>query len=167
MADQASGHAEAPAPSVHLASTAQDIRAALQELSRREAAVTSRLDTLLATQEHVSRQLSRLDLARAQLASQVVATRSISHTMLSSAASTAHRISGAVKTLDREQTAVKSTLEVVEQVAELKACVLGVHGSMGAPQDWETAANHLHRAAQVPDSVIDGAFALGYGEVVF
>ncbi|EME42765.1 hypothetical protein DOTSEDRAFT_90056 [Dothistroma septosporum NZE10] len=159
MADSANGYAEEPAPSVRHAFTAEDIRAALQELSRREAAVTSRLDTLLATQKDVSRQLSRLDLARAQLGSQVVATRSISDTMLSSAASTAHRISGAVKKLDQEQVAVKSTLEVVEQVAELKACVLGVHGSMGAPQDWETAANYLHRASQVPDPVIDGAFA--------
>ncbi|KAK4614212.1 Conserved oligomeric Golgi complex subunit 4 [Fulvia fulva] len=158
MAHLADGLVEA-APSVHRASTAEDVRAALQELSRREAAVTSRLDTLLATQKHVSRQLSKLDLARAQLGSQAMATRGISNTMLSSAASTAHRISRAVKKLDKEQAAVKSTLELVEQVAELKASVLGVHGSMGAPQDWETAANHLHRASQVPDSVIDGAFA--------
>ena len=79
--------------------------------------------------------------------------------MLSSASRTAGRISSAVRTLDQEQAAVKSTLEVVEQVAELKACVLGVNGSMGAPQDWETAAQYLQRAMQVPDSVIDSAFA--------
>jgi hypothetical protein len=64
-----------------------------------------------------------------------------------------------VKTLDYEQKNVKATLEVVEQVAELKSCVLGVHGSMGAPQDWETAASYLHRASQIPDEVIDGEFA--------
>ncbi|KAF2160567.1 hypothetical protein M409DRAFT_28952 [Zasmidium cellare ATCC 36951] len=152
------GYHEA-APDIYNATSAQDIQHALQELSQREAAVTSRLDTLLQTQKDVSRQLSRLDLARAQLGSQVVSTRAISNGMLSSAASTAHRISGAVKKLDQEQAAVKSTLDVVEQVAELKACVLGVHGSMGAPQDWETAANYLHRASQIPDTVIDGAFA--------
>ncbi|KAK4497686.1 hypothetical protein PRZ48_010339 [Zasmidium cellare] len=146
-------------PDIYNATSVQDIQQALQELSHREAAVTSRLDTLLQTQKDVSRQLSRLDLARAQLGSQVVSTRAISNGMLSSAASTAHRISGAVKKLDQEQAAVKSTLDVVEQVAELKACVLGVHGSMGAPQDWETAANYLHRASRIPDAVIDGAFA--------
>ncbi|PPJ56480.1 hypothetical protein CBER1_07635 [Cercospora berteroae] len=153
------GHANGDTPTVHTAGSADDIRAALQELSQREAAVTSRLDTLLNSQKDLNRQLSRLDLARAQLGSQVVATRNIGNGMLSNAASTAHRISGAVKKLDQEQAAVKATVEVVEQVAELKACVLGVHGSMGAPQDWETAADYLHRAFQIPDSVIDGAFA--------
>jgi hypothetical protein len=48
---------------------------------------------------------------------------------------------------------------VVEQVAELKQCVLGVHGSMGAPQDWETAAGYLSRASKIPDEVINGSFA--------
>ncbi|CAK3903483.1 Conserved oligomeric Golgi complex subunit 4 [Lecanosticta acicola] len=147
------------APDVYTADSVEDIRNGLAELSQRDAAVTARLDTLLQTQKDVTRQLGRLDLARAQLGSQVVATRNISNGMLSSAASTAHRISGAVKKLDREQAAVKATLEVVEQVAELKACVLGVHGSMGAPQDWETAANYLFRASKIPDAVIDGAFA--------
>lgn len=146
-------------PDVYTAGSVDDIRNGLAELSQREAAVTARLGTLLQTQKDVSRQLGRLDLARAQLGSQVVATRNISNGMLSSAASTAHRVSGAVKKLDREQAAVKATLEVVEQVAELKACVLGVHGSMGAPQDWETAANYLYRASKIPDAVIDGAFA--------
>lgn len=141
------------------AASVQDIQSALQQLSYREATVTSRLDTLVQTQKDVARQLSRLDLARAQLGSQVVSTRAISNDMLSSAASTAHRISAAVKKLDQEQAAVKSTLDVVEQVAELKACVLGVHGSMGAPQDWETAADYLHRASRIPRAVIHGAFA--------
>lgn len=121
--------------SVYNAASVDEIRSALAELGAREANVTARLDDLLASQKDLNRQLGRLDLARAQLGSQVVATRSISNGMLSSAAATAHRISGAVKKLDREQAAVKATLDVVEQVAELKSCVLGVTGSMGAPQD--------------------------------
>lgn len=145
--------------SVYNAASVEEIRAALAELGAREANVTARLDDLLASQKDLNRQLGRLDLARAQLGSQVVATRSISNGMLSSAASTAHRISGAVKKLDREQAAVKATLDVVEQVAELKSCVLGVTGSMGAPQDWETAANYLHQASKIPESVTNGAFA--------
>ena len=159
MVSLRNGHTEPQSGSIRHASTTSDIRATLEELSVRDATVTSRLETLLALQKDLSRQLGRLDLARAQLGSQMVATRAISNGMLSSAASTANRISAAVKKLDQEQAAVKATLEVVEQVAELKACVLGVHGSMGAPQDWETAASYLHRAARIPDSVIDGAFA--------
>ncbi|TKA77148.1 hypothetical protein B0A55_04106 [Friedmanniomyces simplex] len=145
--------------SVYTATSVDEIRAALAELRQRDASVTARLDELLATQKDLHRQLGRLDLARAQLGSQVIATRNISHGLLAPAAGTAHRISSAVKRLDQEQAAVKATLDVVEQVAELKSCVLGVHGSMGAPQDWETAASYLHRASKIPDSLIDGAFA--------
>ncbi|KAH0409423.1 COG4-domain-containing protein, partial [Aureobasidium melanogenum] len=144
---------------IYKASSVAEIRATLAELGQQEATVTARLDALLASQRDLSRQLTKLDLARAHLGSQVIQTRSISNGMLSSAASTAARISGAVNQLDREQAAVKSTLNVVDQVAELKACVLGVNGSMGAAQDWETAASYLHRASQIPDHVIDGAFA--------
>ena len=157
--DSLSNAAAATASNIYNAASVDEIRATLAELGAREAHVTARLDDLLASQKDLNRQLSRLDLTRAQLGSQVVATRSISNGMLSSAASTAHRISGAVKKLDREQAAVKATLDVVEQVAELKSCVLGVTGSMGAPQDWETAANYLHQASQIPESVTNGAFA--------
>lgn len=79
--------------------------------------------------------------------------------MLSGAATTATRVSGAVKRLDVEQSRVKATLEVVEQVAELKSCVLGVTGSMGAPQDWETAAKYISRSSEVPSEIIKGSFA--------
>ncbi|KAK5169110.1 Golgi transport complex subunit 4 [Saxophila tyrrhenica] len=131
-----------PSDGIYTASSVAEIRASLDELAQRESKVTARLDNLLASQKDLN-----------------LATRNISHGMLSSASRTATRISSAVRNLDREQAAVKSTLEVVEQVAELKACVLGVSGSMGAPQDWETAANYLQRARQIPDAVIDGAFA--------
>jgi len=146
-------------PDIYSASSTAEIKAALENLSQREKSITNKLDVLLASQKDLSRQLTRLDLARAQLGPQVTATRSVSNGMLSSAASTANRISGAVKRLDQEQAAVKATLEVVEQVSDLKSCVLGVHGSMGMTQDWETAATYLSRASKIPDEVIDGAFA--------
>lgn len=142
----------------HAKSTA-DIEAALKELGRQEKVVTSKLDTLVASQKDLSRQLARLDIARAQLGPQLTSVRSISNGMLSNASAIASRISGAVKRLDNEQAAVKATLQVVEQVSELKACVLGVHGAMEGTQDWELAATYLHRASKVPKDVIDGAFA--------
>jgi hypothetical protein len=136
-----------------------DIHQALAHLHHQETTVTQRLNTLIASQKDLSRELGRLDLLRGHLGTQVVNTRAISNGMLADAASTANRISTAVKRLDQEQSNVKATLDVVEQVAELKACVLGVNGSMGAPQDWETAAGYLSRAAKIPDEVIDGSFA--------
>lgn len=144
---------------VSTASSIVDIHATLKHLDERELAVTARLHDLVASQNDLARELGRLDLLRAQLGSQVVSTRAISNGMLSDAASTAHRISGAVKRLDQEQANVKATLDVVEQVAELKQCVLGVVGSMGAPQDWESAAGYLSRASKIPAKLIDGSFA--------
>ena len=137
----------------------QDIETSLADLSRHEAAVTSRLDQLIKAQRDLARDLGRLDLQRAQLGSQAIATRSIGNGLLSNASITATKISSAVKALDLEQARVKGTLDVVEQVAELKACVLGVTGSMGAAQDWETAAGYLNRATKIPPEIVNGAFA--------
>ncbi|KAF1945862.1 DUF1237-domain-containing protein [Clathrospora elynae] len=144
---------------IYAATSVAEIHAALHQLHAQEASVTQRLNALIASQKDLSRELGRLDVLRAHLGTQAVNTRAISNGMLSDAASTANRISSAVKRLDQEQSNVKATLDVVEQVAELKACVLGVHGSMGAPQDWETAAGYLSRASRIPDEVINGSFA--------
>ncbi|OOQ82115.1 hypothetical protein PEBR_41652 [Penicillium brasilianum] len=157
--DQLSPAIDSPRTDVFNASSVAEIKAALSRLHSQEASVTARLDALVTSQKDLSRELGRLDLMRAHIGTQTSTTRSISHGMLSEAASTAERISSAVRRLDLEQARVKATLEVVEQVAELKACALGVAGSMGASQDWETAASYLHRAAQVPASVVNGAFA--------
>ena len=148
-----------PSLSMCEAATLSDVEDTLALLSEQESRVAARLEILLATQKDLSRDLGRLDLLRANLGSQAVSSRSISNGMLSEAASTARRISGAVKRVDLEQARVKSTLEVVEQVAELKACILGVTGSMGAPQDWETAAGYLNRASKIPRDIVEGAFA--------
>lgn len=79
--------------------------------------------------------------------------------MLDNAASTAEKLSSKVKELDLEKKRVEETLGVVEQVAELKACVNGVVGSMGAPQDWEAAAGYIARASKIPVHIVEGNFA--------
>ena len=150
---------ESQIPDVYSARSVAEIKAALAELRVKDAAVTSQLNKLLASQKGLQRDLGRLDLLRANLSTQATKTRSISNGMLSDAASTASRISSSVKRLDLEQERVKATLTVVEQVAELKACVLGVAGSMGAAQDWETAASYLSRASKIPKEVLEGDFA--------
>ncbi len=144
---------------IYDSSSIAEIRDTLARLHEHEVSVTARLDTLVASQKDLSRELGRLDLMRAHLGSQAVSTRSTCKGLLSNAASTANRISNAVKRLDLEQARVKGTLDVVEQVAELKACVLGVTGSMGAPQDWETAAGYLNRASKITNAIVNGPFA--------
>lgn len=146
-------------PSVHDATSLDDVRASLAALHTRESAITYRLDGILASQFEVSRELGRLDLLRTNLDSQVIATRSINNGILFSAADSAGRLSNRIKELDLEKDHVQQTLRVVEQVSELKACVHGVVGSMGAPQDWEAAAGYIARASKVPESIIQGGFA--------
>jgi len=148
-----------PPSALSQASTVAEVEAALRDLRTQHDTVTARLDASLAQHEDLLRQLRRLDLSRARLGTLANAARAISHGMLSSAASTASRISTAVEQLDLEQARVNDTLAVVEQVTELKACVLGVVGSMGAPQDWETAAEYISRAARIPADVVDSGFA--------
>ena len=144
---------------IRTAATESEIKSVLDQLKQREAAVTQRLDDLVSSQHEFSREIGKLDLMRGQLGSRAVATRAIGTDLLLDAAATARRLSGAVQRLDLEQARVRATLDVVEQVAELKACVHGVTGSMGAPQDWETAAGYLSRAFKIPPEIVRGAFA--------
>ena len=147
------------APDVFTAASTDEVKAALQELRQRERSVQSKLDLLVASQHDLKRELGRLDLFRANLSTQASRLRTINHGMVSNAVVTAGRLSNSVKQLDLQQSRVKSTVTVIEQVRELKACVLGVTGSMGAAQDWETAASYLSRASQLPKEVVEGAFA--------
>ncbi|KAK4129282.1 COG4-domain-containing protein [Parathielavia appendiculata] len=148
-----------PSTALCNATTPSEIRTTLASLHAREASLTAHLTTLLSTHADLTRSLSRLDNLRAGLGDQVIAARSIYNTMLASASHTASRLSGRVRALDLEKQRVEDTLRVVEQVAELKACVAGVVGSMGAPQDWEAAAGYISRAARVPEEIVRGGFA--------
>lgn len=146
-------------PSIYDTTSVAAIRASLSALHTRDAAITSRLQALISSQADLSRELGRLDLLRAHLGTQVIHTRDISNGMLDSAAGTASHLSSKVRELDLEKKRVEETLGVVEQVAELKACVQGVVGSMGAPQDWEAAAGYISRASKIPDYIVEGTFA--------
>lgn len=146
-------------PSIYEASSVASIRATLAALHTRDMHITSRLQKMISSQAELSRELGRLDLLRAHLGTQALATRSISASMLDNTSRTAASLSSQVKSLDLEKKRVQETLGVVEQVAELKACVQGVVGSMGAPQDWEAAAGYIARASKVPQTIVEGKFA--------
>ncbi|KAF7555403.1 hypothetical protein G7Z17_g2189 [Cylindrodendrum hubeiense] len=141
------------------ASTLDEIRTALSTLHAQETSLNQSLNALLASQADLARQLKQLDSLRAELGQEAIATRSITNDMLSTAASTAGPLRDKVQELDLEKTRVDETLVVVEQVAELKACVHGVVGSMGAPQDWEAAAGYVSRAAKISDHIVRGSFS--------
>ena len=131
----------------------------LSHLQCSENQLKQRMDMVRASQNDLAREIARLDILRAQVGGFSISTRAISNSVISPASSSANKISTAVQRLDIEQSRVKSTLDVVELVSELKACVLGVTGSMGAPQDWETAAAYLFRAAKIPPTIVSSIFA--------
>lgn len=137
----------------------KDVESMLLQATRHEMSVTERLDAKVASRKNLFQRLDRLDALRAQISAQAVATSVIGCGLISSASATASSISSAVEKLDLEQVRVNDTLQVAEQVAELKACVSGVTGSMGAPQDWEKAAGYLSRASKIPEEIVSGLFA--------
>ncbi|CAK7267215.1 Golgi transport complex subunit 4 [Sporothrix epigloea] len=157
--DHGDGSSPTTSSALEAATTTADLRAALAALHTREAQVQSSLQKTLGAHADLNRDLLRLDSLRAALGAQVIATRGIATTMLAGAAETAGRLSSTVRSLDLEKERVEATLRVVEQVAELKACVAGVVGSMGAPQDWEAAAAYLARASRIPAAIIASGFA--------
>ncbi|KAF1915959.1 Six-hairpin glycosidase-like protein [Ampelomyces quisqualis] len=146
-------------PPLLAAASLADVHAALAQLHGQHAAVSQQLAALAASHPHVARALARADVLRARAATQAATTRAVRSGMLAAAAATATRISAAVRRVDGEHANVRATLAVVEQVAELKACVLGVHRAMGAAQDWEAAAGHLSRASKLPPAVVASRFA--------
>src|SRR5690606_7967582 len=150
---------DSPQLSAATATTLDELQHVYASLSIKETALHNRLSDLQSQANQIERTLSRLDVFRAQLTPQVLAARSLNNQLLSPASSTASRISTAVKSLDEEQSRVRSVLEIVEQVIELKTCILGVTGAMGAPQDWEGAAAYLARARKIPRHIITSQFA--------
>lgn len=136
---------------------AAEIYSSLAALTREEEVLSRKVDKLLSNAGNLTRSLQKLDLLRAQSQSLQVSSSYLLSTLETTAA-TAERISSNVRGLDAEQSRVKETLKYVEEVKELKACVLGVHQSMEA-QDWEVAAGFVYRASLVPDQIAQGRFA--------
>ncbi|EXM34456.1 hypothetical protein FOTG_01294 [Fusarium oxysporum f. sp. vasinfectum 25433] len=141
-------------------SSEAELRDVLDLLHEREGALIDKLDAPMKDSRDFRRGLGGLDSLHGDLDMQLIAARSIHRAMLSTAGGTAERLSTMIRALDMEKRRVEATLIVIEQVMELKACIAGLIGSMGAPQDWEAAANYLSLASNIPEDVIRGDFAL-------
>lgn len=141
-------------------SSEAELRDVLDLLHEREGALIDKLDAPMKDSRDFRRGLGGLDSLHGDLDMQLIAARSIHGAMLSTAGDTAERLSTMIRALDMEKRRVEATLIVIEQVMELKACIAGLIGSMGAPQDWEAAANYLSLASNIPEDVIRGDFAL-------
>ncbi|ENH62080.1 Oligomeric Golgi complex subunit 4 [Fusarium oxysporum f. sp. cubense race 1] len=132
-------------------SSEAELRDVLDLLHEREGALVEKLDAPMKDSRDFGRGLGGLDSLHGDLDMQLIAARSIHRAMLSTAGGTAERLSTMIRALDMEKRRIEATLIVIEQVMELKACIAGLIGSMGAPQDWEAAANYLSLVSNIPE----------------
>lgn len=144
---------------IQSATTISHVQEGLFALHAQEDKILGKLNVISDCHKDVDRELSLLDALRTTLNAQLIDSRKLQHAMLADTAHKADRVSKRVQQLETEREKVEDTLQMVEQVMELKACVAGVIGSMGAPQDWEAAAHYLVRASRIPEDVVHGDFA--------
>ncbi|KAF5710234.1 conserved oligomeric golgi complex component 4 [Fusarium mundagurra] len=141
-------------------SSEAELRDVLDQLHEREDTLIDKLDAPTNYSRDFYQDLGGLDSLHGDLDMQLMTARSIHSALLSTAGDTAERLSTMMRALDTEKRRVEATLVVIDQVLELKACIAGLTGSMGAPQDWEAASNYLSRVSNIPEDVIRGDFAL-------
>ncbi|RYC88081.1 hypothetical protein BFJ63_vAg9104 [Fusarium oxysporum f. sp. narcissi] len=126
-------------------SSEAELRDVLDLLHEREGALIDKLDAPMKDSRDFRRGLGGLDSLHGDLDMQLIAARSIHRAMLSTAGDTAEQLSTMIRALDMDKRRVEATLIVID---------------MGAPQDWEAAANYLSLASNIPEDVIRGDFAL-------
>ena len=144
---------------VNSCTTVEEIHAVLTHLTTQDPHIASKLRTLLLKKSELEHSFTlRLATSTPKHTSRS-GQHVFKHIALSPPATTAQRVSFAVKCLDIEQSRVTATLEVLAQVAELKACVLAVTRSMGSPQDCEIGVSFWYRAGKIPQEIIHGEFA--------
>ena len=141
-----------------LASTEDNLLEALNGLKESERAITSEIQSYVDSKQlSHDHHVQRLDLIRAELGTALNSSHDL-QSMLSSASLIASRISSKVRNIDIEKERVQNALDYVNNVIELKACVVGVQDAMGT-RDWERAANYIHKANSLPEDLITGDFA--------
>ncbi|KAF5644183.1 conserved oligomeric golgi complex component 4 [Fusarium tjaetaba] len=122
-------------------SSEAELRDVLNQLHEREDILIDKLDVPIKGSEEFDRQLGGLDSLHGDLDMQLIATRSIHSAIYGEEKGRGHA--------DRDRTSLGA-----------QSVYSWSLGSMGAPQDWEAAANYLSRISDIPEEVIHGDFAL-------
>lgn len=144
-------------PEVGAVTTIEDVHRCWKELEDEETTLAKDVKVLKNKAGLLENELQRLDVLQAQVASQQVITRQVLD-VVSKAAGTASQISDRVSALDLEQARVKGCLLIVQQVSDLKKCILGIQHAMDT-QDWDRAAIFLSRARKLPLIIAESRFA--------
>ncbi|TPX54007.1 hypothetical protein PhCBS80983_g06083 [Powellomyces hirtus] len=138
-----------------------EINSQLKLILQEEAQTESHLDELMKGQTHLDEHLKTLDGLRPQIGF----LRSDGTTLLkvlSETSKLAERISGKVRQLDLEQSRVKATMGLVEDIQELKKCADGVQKALDSG-DFELAGHFVSRFLNYDPVVVERIFA-GYAD---
>ncbi|KAJ3046090.1 Golgi transport complex subunit 4 [Rhizophlyctis rosea] len=162
--------ADAPPPSLPLEelrelTDIEDIHRQLRLLNFEETQVDADLDALLQHRGNLEKELQSLELLRPQIG----ILKNDASTLLNSISGTsqlAEKISDKVRQLDLEQSRVKATIKLVEDIQELKNCANGAQQALRA-KDYESAAQHIHRYLRFDPQVIENIFAGDAGDTLY
>lgn len=135
-----------------------DILRVFEEIREVQARTEANLDQAIASgQVSLNQALTKVEHSQNQLAPALKISHELS-SMLNSTSSVAFRISSRIRGINAEHTRVKEALNYVENIIELKNCVVGIQDAM-AVRDWERAASYVNKVNSLPQSQVDGQFA--------
>ncbi|TPX72736.1 hypothetical protein SpCBS45565_g00171 [Spizellomyces sp. 'palustris'] len=134
-----------------------DIQTQLRFLLEEEAEVDLTLDNLMKGRADLENHLKALDSIRSEIGSLRSDATSLL-TVLSETSTLAERISGKVRQLDLEQSRVKDTMGLVEDIQELKKCAGGVEEALNSG-DYELAGHYICRYLSYDPTVVEKIFS--------
>ncbi|RKO91852.1 COG4 transport protein-domain-containing protein [Blyttiomyces helicus] len=129
----------------------------LRLLNDEETRVDLELDTVMRNQLELERTLDTLEILRPQVGV-LKNDASALLQVISNTSTLAERISDKVRKLDFEQSRVKATIKVVEDIQDLKNCASGVQSALKS-KDYEQAGRNLRRFLRFDPSTIDKIFS--------
>ncbi|KAI9101042.1 COG4 transport protein-domain-containing protein [Phlyctochytrium arcticum] len=135
----------------------KDVQAQFHLLLAEETQTDQRLDNIMKGRAELENQIKVLDEIRPQISS-LRHDASFLLTVLTETSSLAERISGKVRQLDSEQSRVKATITLVEDIQELKKCAAGAEKAI-AIQDYELVGHYISRYLSYDPVVVEKIFS--------
>ncbi|CAG8484778.1 5249_t:CDS:10 [Diversispora eburnea] len=135
----------------------EDIQECLRILDLEENQVDLNLDEILDKRPQLENELDKLKVLRPQLGTLHSQAADLLN-IINGTSNVAERISAQVRQLDLEQSRVQQTIKQVEDVQELKQCIMGVHQAIYI-KDYESAASYINRASILDPKILNGEFA--------
>ncbi|ORY88716.1 COG4 transport protein-domain-containing protein [Leucosporidium creatinivorum] len=150
-------HQPPPPLDLHSLTTRSQILAHLTSLTAHESSLDASLASLISNRQALSNQLNALQ-GLSQVVAGITGEAERMANQVGEVAQTAERVGGKVRVLDQEQSRVKSSIEVVQAVQDLKSSISSLDLAM-QKQDWEAATRFMQRARGIDAEIVASKFA--------